>query len=356
MKRRPIFGLLIALAALPLSARADDLNARAAQVKSQLQTQWLPALAKRSPANESASDAAQLVETLSHAHRLGYSTSALDLLGAARVHYRLLRDSRRDLKNGGFFAQSGQNAPLKNTALQAQVIAALIEYARASGEAEPRALAIKTWRLVRDQAGDKVNGGYYEWFAPSSSPTSATGFGFKSAVTHLNLLEAGAQLFLLTRDQSIKRDVEALLDVNEGRFFPARAEDALFVFTPNWQKIPPALDALEGQPELKRQDTAWGYAQASATIARAEQALGLPIGWVDLSRRTDAGSQTSGPVDAPGVLDAFSLLTQIPSIRERRALQIDELLASLGNATPDAHADRSLLDFVADFDASSSPR
>ncbi len=333
-------------------ARADDLNARATQIKSQLQTTWLAAWAAKSPANESATDAAQLVQTLSHAHRLGYSTPELNLLDAARVHYKLLRDSRRDKTNDGFFEASGDNKPLKPTLIQAQVMSALVEFARASGESEPRGLAIKTWRLVREGARDKVNGGFFDSFlSVAPGPTQARGSGEKSGIPHLALLEAGTALFEMTRDRSIKKDVVELLDLSEGRFFPARVEDTVLQFAGDWKtKMRPA-DLLGAKDGFYPSSLSY----AGSTIARAQNALGGPVDWVDFSHRALDVTEPLIPPYTGNVIDALRLLAQnIPTSRERRAAQIDEVLDTLNGQTPDVRSGRALLDFVAAFDTTTS--
>ncbi len=337
----PLLGVL-----LVTSARADDLNARAAQVKTQLQGVWLPAWATKSPANEGATDAALLLQTLSHAHRLGYSSPQLNALDAARGHYARLRDLLRDKAGDGFFDSNSSKNPSapKSSQTQAQVVLGLVEYARASNQNEPRGIAIKTWRLLRDRARDKANGGFFDSFLSGPlSPTQASGSGFKSAATHLRLLEAGAQLFALTRDRSIGRDVEELLDLNQGRFFPTRGENAASLYTADWQSASAESLAL---PAFSPSEAV----QAGAIIARAQEALGLPVGWVDFARRTDVG-QTQDAIYAGGALDSLSLLARLAPSRERRATQIDGVLDSLNGQTPDVRSGRILLDFVAAFAA-----
>ena len=329
MRLRFLLPLLIF--ALSVSVRADDLGARAAQIKAQLQTSWLPAWANKLPANESAFDAARLVQTLSHAHRLGYLSADFNYLVAARAHYQLLRDSRRDKVGGGFFAAVGGNKEAtKSTLLQAQVIPALVEYARASGESEPRALALSTWRLLRERARDRVNGGgYFETFLGGPlSPTQASGSGPKTAPTQLAILEAGAALYELTRDRSVKSDGLELLDLNEGRFFPPRRD--------------------EGTNPVEASLSANAVIQAGATIARAEGALGVPVGWVDFARRAQVLDSIGEGIYAGSAVDALTLLAQNVG-RERRAAQIDGVLDTLGGNTPDVRSGFVLLDFVGAF-------
>lgn len=338
--------------ALGVAARADDLNARAAQVKGQLQTVWLPAWSKTPTANESAFQGAQLLQTLSHAQRLGYQAAPLDLLNAARGHYKRLRDLLRDKAGEGFFESNARKNPAdpKSSQTQAQVVLGLVEYARASGEAEPRGIAIKTWRLLRDRARDPISGGFFDQFVSGPlGPTQASGSGFKSAATHERLLEAGTQLFGLTRDRSIKRDVEELLDLNQGRFFPARVEEAVSLFTPDWK--PASAKSLAPAEFSPPAFSPSEVVQAGAIIARAQDALGLPVNWMDFSRRADEISQDQDLVYVGGALDSLSLLARIARARERRALQIDGVLDALNGQTPDPHSGRALLDFVAAFDA-----
>lgn len=335
--------------ALLVPAHADELSDRAAQVKSQLQTQILPDVAKISTANEKAEDAARNLTTLSHAHRLGYSTSDLNLLTAAQAHYKLLRDSRRDKTGDGFYMNpQDSKEPLKSTRLQGLVVSALVEYARASGEAEPRGVAVKVWRLIRERGRDKINGGYYDSFLSGTlGPTQASGSGNKSAQTHLALLQAGTALFDLTRDRSIRTDLVELLDLNEGRFFPAGSKAYSDIFTPEWKPFFP--DPATDVP-LRFELNA-----AALTIARAQTALGLTIGWVDFSRRTASDNIDKGE-SSPGKLAALTVLaSNVANVREGHTPDIDRLLDGLqkggSNATGETtYSGVALLDFVAAFE------
>jgi len=334
---------------LGVSARADDLNARAAQVKEQLQTTLLPALAQTPTANKSAESLAALLQTLSRAHRLGYSTPEHNYLDAARVQYQFLRSAREDKTSGGFYDDaSGKNPALaKSSQTQAQVVSALVEYAHASGQSEPRALAIKTWRLLRDRARDKTNGGYYDFFLSGAlSPTQLSGSGLKSAQTHLRLLEAGTALFAFTRDRSIRRDLEELLDLNEGRFFPTDRPDPISSYAPDWKITTLNLLVPIGGSLSES-------ARAGVAIACAQDALGLPVRWIDFVRRVDDVNQSAPLALAPSALPALSLLARnIPNSREHRAAQIDELLKDSQRISATSS---DFLDFVAAFDAPSSP-
>jgi len=328
--------LLAALCLLPCVAHADDLAARAVQIKSQLQTAWLPAWVKTPTANESARDAAQILQTLSHAGELGYASANLDLSNSAGGHYKRLRDLLRDKTGGGFYESNSAKNPAapKSTLTQTQIVLALVEYARATNGSEPRGLAIKTWRLLRERARDQIGGGYFDGFLSGSlTPTQASGIGWKSANTHRRLLEAGTALFLLTRDRSVKRDVEELLDLNQGRFFPTELQEGAGRFSFDWKPLAPV--------SLSEQ------VQAGPIIARAQEALSLPVGWVDLSRRADGIERNQATIYAGGAVDSLSLLARnLPASRERRAEQLDALFDALSGQTPDIHSGLALLDFV----------
>ncbi|RYX81445.1 hypothetical protein EON83_23930 [bacterium] len=343
--KRWILVPLLSASLIPLlspSAKADDLNARAAQIKSQLQTQWLPTWSKTSTANELAGDAALNLQTLSYAHRMGYTTPSLNLLEAASAHYKLLRDSRRDKANDGFYSRSQDSKePVKSTLLQAQAVEALVEYARASGEAEPRGLAVKIWRLIRDKGRDKIHGGYYDSiYSVQATPTSATAFGSKSALTHLALLQAATGLYDLTRDRSIRTDLAELLDLNAGRFFSVRPEDRGWVYSWEWQ--------LEQPSDAANPAVMAATPEAGAAIVRAQTVLELPIGWVELARRTDFDSSNA----SSATVSALIPLTKTTSNREGHAARLDTILDSLKTSSAQVPVGNGipLLDFVAAFE------
>ena len=300
MKPFAVFTLCLALfSSANAQEEKTDLKARAAHVKTLLAEKWLPFWFDTTQTPNGAfklgeetsivslSAQSQMIWTFARAHRDGYSTPKRDYLNAARNGYKFLRDKMRDNPNGGFFAQTTlQGAPHtseKDTTAHAFAILALVEFARASRESEPKALAIQTWRTLRDKASDKINGGFFGYFsrdwklAPNPN-VGANVLGHKSGPVHLQLLSASAELFDLARDQSIKRDLLKLLDLNEGRFFPKETENAVNELTPDWKSL-----------SFSKDDVPDGLIQSSAIIVRARQILGERSEWVAFGRRLSDG-------------------------------------------------------------------
>ncbi len=321
--------LLLPLLSLTLlsQAHADDLKEQALQIKLRLQTQWLPALTAIPAENEDTVSAALNLQTLSHAYRLGYGTPQLDLLAAARRHYLRLRDALYVKTNGTFSRKRGK------TYMEARVLIALVEYARASGENEPRILAIDTWNFIRKYAYDKTNGGYYEQFYPINDPGNPN---IKAHYSHSALLGAATDLFKFTGNESLKVDVAELLDLNENRFFALPVHLRVYLYTNDWKRFEPSTIPVF----MNSED--WHY--AGVAILRAQKALGVPVRWVDFVQREETD-------DGPDI-SALTSLAPILSDSEAHAAQLDVLLDKL-NANPAQPPIRdgiTLLDFVAAFE------
>lgn len=301
MKKLPLFALFFAFFA-PANAQTQqvDLRARAAHVKTLLAEKWLPFWFDLTQTPNGAfqfgdglpivslSAQSQMIWTFARAHRDGYSTPTRDYLGAARRGYNFLRDKMRDQPNGGFFAHTNlQGAPHtldKDTLAHAFVVLALVEFARASGESEPRALATQIWRILRDKAADKLEGGYFGAFSRDWKTPTYSAWNLKSGHVHLQLLSASAELFDFTRDQSIKRDLLKLLDLNEGRFFPKETENTVILFTANWKPVSNSELAIRGILLVIQRPLEFQL-EASGRIVRARQILGERAEWVAFGRR-----------------------------------------------------------------------
>ena len=264
MKRWMLAAVLCVAPFCSASARGDELNERAAQIKADV----YPALDLRMRGHDGeymgpndrprdANDtfyASSELRVLSRASRLGYTRSGSTYLELAQVRYKDLL-KYQDKTTPGYFwvGESGQGL---TTWCQAYAVMGLVEYARASGEIEPRSIALETWRFIRDRARDKSDGSYFSQIRSGKlGPNQAGGFGVKDSVAHLALLEAGTALYDLTHDQSLRRDVKELLDLNESLYHSS-------LYSPD-------------------------ECEAGVAIAQAQRVLGMPVKWVDLVRRVE---------------------------------------------------------------------
>ena len=124
------------------------------------------------------------------------------LLSAAELGYRFLRQRMWDSEHGGFYWQvdrSGTSVLDSQKHLYGHSFAlyALSEYCLLTKREDAIAFATEVFDLLESKAHDKAYGGYIENFArdwsPASSsqpPTPGGGASFKLANTHMHLLEA----------------------------------------------------------------------------------------------------------------------------------------------------------------------
>ena len=155
--------------------------------------------------------------------RSEYGTS--EHLDAAHHGYAFLRDHMWDRKNGGFYWEvetSGLRIikPDKHLYAQAFGLYALLEYAKASGDTTVNTLAENLFCLLEDHAHDPKHGGYKECFYRDWSRLPEDHIDYlnvaapnKSMNTHLHLLEAMTQYYLVTGESLARERLNELVIV-----------------------------------------------------------------------------------------------------------------------------------------------
>ena len=106
----------------------------------------------------------------SHVARLGGPEFCL---GAARHGYSFLQSYRDDRHGGWYLTATSEGQPAdrrKDTYAHAFVLLALAEYARATGETEPLALATTSFELMQRHLGDPTAGGVFEAAPEGGTP------------------------------------------------------------------------------------------------------------------------------------------------------------------------------------------
>jgi mannobiose 2-epimerase len=118
---------------------------------------------------------------------------------------------------------------------------------------DPKALALaqQAFRWVEQHAHDDKNEGYYEWLRRDGTPMQAEPFdpvihsvaagdfpiGYKSMNTHIHLLEAYTQLYVVWKDELLRKRVEELLHVVRDKVTVEPGVMNLF-FTNDWRAVP----------------------------------------------------------------------------------------------------------------------
>lgn len=175
----------------------------------------------------------RLLYVFSLAHRLGYGGGEEQYLNAARHGYRFLRDRMLDQEHGGVFWRVRSNGEVASAHkwLYAQAFAmySLVEFHRASGQADALADALAIFSVVQERMKDRRHGGWIELLAPDFSTLPAgmsireTGMhhvsGLKSANGHLHLMEGLSELLDVTGDPAVRGALEEVLRINTEVFF-----------------------------------------------------------------------------------------------------------------------------------------
>lgn len=175
----------------------------------------------------------RLLYVFSLAHRLGYGGGGRHYLDAAEHGYRFLMDRMLDHQHGGFFWRVGDDGAVANADKwlygQAFALFALVEFHRASGQADALADALALFGVVQERMVDRRHGGWVELLAPDFSvlpegvPTKETGLhhvsGLKSGNGHLHWMEALSELLDVSGDPAVRAALIRVLGINREVFF-----------------------------------------------------------------------------------------------------------------------------------------
>jgi cellobiose epimerase len=224
---------------------------------------------------------ARMVWAFSLAHRLGLSVGGRDYLKAAAHGVKFLRERFLDREYGGYFWSvhlDGTPRDLRKRLYgEAFVVYALVEYYRASGDREALKEARALFQVIQERAHDSVHRGWNEHFERNWTPLPAKDpqaivevAGYRSANTHLHLMEAFSELFVETRDPAVKAALEESLALNQKYFYPLDPARSAFHFQPDWKPVTDPASA--GLSYGHNVEFAW-------LMVRAEEALGRPPTW-----------------------------------------------------------------------------
>jgi len=242
---------------------ADDVKGRGQAREKQLVTQ------------------SRMVWGFSHAALQGYKDAHRDYLKAAAQGFRFLQSHFRDREHGGYFWKTDLAGKVTSDRKilygEAFAIYALVEYHRASGDREALREALALYQTIQRHAHDSTNGGWYEHFERDWRPIldpraniEVEVAGYKSANTHLHVMEALAELAEVTRDAAVRKSLAEALDLNRKYFYPVPAGESCFHRQPNWDRVTDPKSA--GLSYGHNVEFAW-------LMLRAEGVLGRPPSW-----------------------------------------------------------------------------
>jgi mannobiose 2-epimerase len=224
---------------------------------------------------------ARMIWGFSHAHIKGLSDGKRDYLKAAEQGRRFLIDHFLDREQGGYFWSTDLAGKPKDQRKiiygQSFVIYALVEYYRASGEKLALKQAIDLQRVLGRRSHDARDGGWVEHFERDwkpildpATPAMVEVAGYKSANTHLHLMEAFTELYEVTHDDNVKESLEEALKFNRTHFYPENPGKSAFHRLLNWRPVDAPSSA--GLSYGHNVEFAW-------LMIRAQQVLGQPPAW-----------------------------------------------------------------------------
>ena len=234
---------------------------------------------------------ARLVWGFAHAARAGFAPGAAVYLDAAGAGYRYLKAHHLDPRSGGYYWSTTSAGHALDTRKilygQAFVIYAFVEYARASGDAAALADARALFAVLDAHARDRVHGGWLEHFEADWRPILEHRYlhvevaGYKSANTHLHMMEALAELAADSRDRSVRAALADTLYITSTRFFPA-PDATVTMLTPEWgsqhDSWAPATLARWVRARARGPLVSYGHNVEFAWLARrADDVLGRPV-------------------------------------------------------------------------------
>jgi mannobiose 2-epimerase len=298
---KTVLGLFLSMALLALPVWAMDRPAQAKELKTELITQVLPywqdtavdkanggyllsdnAARPSAPATEKQLvTQARMVWGFAHAHLKHLGDGKRDYLKAALDGAQFLQKHFKDRENGGYiWTVTPEGKPLVQRKIvygESFVIYAYVELFRASGEAVWLDEALALYRVLQSKTRDAKNGGWIEHFERDWTPIlkhdggiQVEVGGFKSANTHLHLMEALSELAEASQDAAVKKSVEEALRINKKYFYPLDAGHACFHRQLDWQPVTAASSA--GLSYGHNVEFAW-------LMIRAEKVLGKEPSW-----------------------------------------------------------------------------
>ena len=231
----------------------------------------------------------RMIWGFSQAHIKKLGDGKHDYLKAAEQGYRFLLQHFKDPIHGGYFwATDVTGKPVNERKIvygEAFVIYGLVEYYRASGDKEALRHAMDQFKVLQERAHDNKNGGWIEHFdrdwTPMLKPVPEAIVevgGFKSANTHLHLMEAFAELYEATRDPDVRKAVEESLKINTKYFYPPDAGQSCFHRQLDWSPV--TLPSSAGLSYGHNVEFAW-------LMIRAEQVLKRKPSWNHFNAHID---------------------------------------------------------------------
>jgi mannobiose 2-epimerase len=170
-----------------------------------------------------------------------------DHLTMAGRGYEFMTRHLWDHDAGGFFWEVDPSGSVtvaeKHMMAQAFALHALAEYALASGDPQPIALAGNLFDLMTTRARDEVNGGYFESFDVDWNRREHGGGALdrdsahKTLDTHLHLMEALTGYLRVDDTDEVRRQLEGLIEIMANATVDQRVAAGGEIFNADWSPV-----------------------------------------------------------------------------------------------------------------------
>lgn len=198
---------------------------------------------------------------------------------AAELGFTFLVDSFWDNTHEGWFWQVERDGVpadrSKRTYGHAFVIYAMVEYYRAFGDREALRLADLTFRTLERLAKDPDNPGYIDFMTREWQPDPEYNGHIKTMNTHLHLMEAFTELYLVTGDEQHRARLQEVVDILVGKCYQPEYDCCIDGFLYDWTPAGPE-DGDFGEHNAL---TSYGHnVEFAWLLQHAAEALGMPEG------------------------------------------------------------------------------
>lgn len=156
-----------------------------------------------------------------------------------------------DKENGGVYWSLNYDGTPKDTKKQIYALAftiyGLSEYFKISEDQKALELAINLFNSIETHSFDKEKGGYFEAFTRNWEPIADLRLSEKDANekktmnTHLHIVEAYANLYLVWPNSAVKNKIQSLLQIIDTYFIDKKTWHLKLFFDENWIEKPDVI-------------------------------------------------------------------------------------------------------------------
>lgn len=191
---------------------------------------------------------ARILWTFSAVYALTNNESDLEIANRA---FNYIDNHFYDEVHGGIFWSLNYDGTPKDTKNQiyaiAFVIYGLTEYYKITLKDEALRLAINLYNKIEEHSYDKQKGGYFEALTRNWQPIADLRLSEKDANekktmnTHLHIVEAYANLYLVWKNDDLKNKIAALLYIIDTYFIDKNTWHLKLFFDENWNEKPDVI-------------------------------------------------------------------------------------------------------------------